>query len=237
MSELKGRAPNQYPMRCIAVLSLVHAVDLGAGKHSLGEQTMQFERLAGFAPAALDPFGAHAPRKQDAGDVLAEEGAAAVVTPRGRTELQEKLVEAGRNFTPLSSSSLEADRTKLTSWVQELELELGPSSNLRDGQTEHWQEDHAKAWESPMSFLSTHLQSARQLVQRVSFAAKVTLVTAACALVAGALAWRAHVNSREDSAVRIQAAYRGATERASILSAVSEASETRRALSDQHDES
>ena len=53
---------------------------------------------------------------------------------------------------------------------------------------------HSRSFES-------NAASAVAQVQRVSFAAKVTLVTVACALVAGALAWRAHVNSREDSAV------------------------------------
>lgn len=247
MRELKGRAPNQYLMRCIAVLTLVHAVDLGTGsQHSLGEQATQFERLAGFAPP-LGPFGGElglrtwTARTEEA-DVMSEEPVSTVVTPRGRTlAAHQKLAEAGRNFTPLSSSSLEADKTQLTSWVQELELELGPSSlpyHLRDDQNGPWEEHNFKAWESPVSFLSMRLRSASQLVKRISLSARIIIIASVVGVfVCSAIAWRAHVNAREGSAVRIQAAYRGATERASILSAVSEADETRRALSDQQDES
>lgn len=114
---------------------------------------------------------------------------------RRRTALQMRHI-------PVASTALEADGEGLASWVQELEQELGPEQrSLRN-----W-------W--PASFLE----------HRLGTGAVIWMVVGGAGLFGLAAVWRVHVNSRDEAAVRIQAAYRGSAERTSILSAVNAADE------------
>lgn len=79
----------------------------------------------------------------------------------------------------------------------------------------------------PFSFLASYTavlldtaEKGQRAISKAMSGAVVGIVVMALVLVVLSYAWRQRMNRHEDAAVRIQAAYRGSTERTSILSAV-----------------
>jgi len=79
----------------------------------------------------------------------------------------------------------------------------------------------------PFSFLASDARAlmdtaekGQRVISKAMSGAVVGIVVMALVLVVLSYAWRQRMNRHEDAAVRIQAAYRGSTERTSILSAV-----------------